>query len=158
MGKIIFIEFGTRLNFMSPTWHIWHIMMLVTEWNVTDMQKIPPTYFFVTHILKWTPSLRHQHNDVTNINVTISSWPTFFFYFSSVCVGVLSSKSPNGVSILPWSFWYGKMGVLIWFQVNLRNLNPRNFQILVGFSFVGLTHRHETWTNRCRICCAYLLI
>ena len=49
----------------------WHNMMLVTDWDVTIMQKRSPKYFFVTNILKWSPSLSHQHNDVTNITVTI---------------------------------------------------------------------------------------
>ena len=47
------------------------IMMLMTDWNVINMQKnVTNILFFVTNILKWPQSLRHQHNDVTNITVT----------------------------------------------------------------------------------------
>ena len=52
----------------------WHIMMLVTHQNVTNMQKnVINILFFVINILKWSPSLSHKHNDVTNITVTPQS-------------------------------------------------------------------------------------
>jgi len=56
-------------------------------------------------------------------------------WVSSICVGVLFTKSSNEFTFLRWSFWYIWWGVLIWFYVNLRNFNPRNFQFFVGFSF-----------------------
>ena len=34
------------------------------------MQKNNTNILFVTNILKWSPSLNHQHDDVTNITVT----------------------------------------------------------------------------------------
>ena len=57
-----------------------------------------------------------------------------------ICGGVLFSKSLNAVILLRWSIRYIKWRILIWFRPNPRNLNPRNFQFLVGFSFVGFTH------------------
>ena len=48
-------------------------MMLVTDWNVTNMQKnITSRLLIVINILKWSPSLIYQHTDVTNI--TSTSW------------------------------------------------------------------------------------
>ena len=38
------------------------------------------------------------------------------------------------------SIRYIKWGILIWFRLNPRNFNPRNFQFLVGFSFEVFTH------------------
>ena len=40
--------------------------------------------------------------------------------------------------LLCWSFSYIKWGVIIWFHLNPRNFNPRNFQFSVGFSFETL--------------------
>ena len=39
-------------------------------------------WFFVTNILKWSPSLSHQHNDVTNTTVTLDGVqsPKFCFF------------------------------------------------------------------------------
>ena len=42
-------------------------------------------------------------------------------------------KSPNEYLFLRWSFWGVKRRVLIWFRLNSRNLNPRNYENLVGF-------------------------
>ena len=58
-----------------------------------------------------------------------------FAWVTSVRVGIFFSKSPNEVSILRWSFWCAKLGVLIWFHTNSRNFNPRNFHFLVSFPF-----------------------
>ena len=52
-----------------------------------------------------------------------------------VCVDVSLSKMTNVYIFLCWSFWYIKLAVLIWFHLNPRNFNPRNFWFLVGFSF-----------------------
>ena len=61
------------------------------------------------------------------------------------------SKSPNVYVLLRWSFLYAKLGVLIWFRINPRYFNPRNFQFENGlFNFcVGETvHRPATfWQN-----------
>ena len=64
-----FIEFGTRLNFMSPTKHIGHQYHILAYYDIGDRLEIPPTcrkispiHFFVTSILKWSPSLCHQHH------------------------------------------------------------------------------------------------
>ena len=56
-------------------------------------------------------------------------------WVAAVCVGDLFSKSRNVYIFLRWSFWYAKSGVLIWFYINPRNFNPRNFQFQVGFLF-----------------------
>jgi len=37
--------------------------------------------------------------------------------------------------LLRWSFSYLKLRVFIWFRLNPRNFNPRNFRFLVSFSF-----------------------
>ena len=52
-----------------------------------------------------------------------------------ICVGATLSESPNMFILLGWSFSYIELGVLIWFRFNPRNLNPRNYQFLVSFSF-----------------------
>ena len=39
---------------------------------------------------------------------------------------------------LCWSFWYIKLMVPIWFHLNPRNFNPRNFQFLASFSFKAI--------------------
>ena len=47
-------------------WCWWPIGMSAT------CRKMSPTYFFVISIFKWSPSLSHQHNYVTNITVTMT--------------------------------------------------------------------------------------
>ena len=49
------------------------------------------------------------------------------------CVGVWFSKSPNVYILLRWSFSYAKLRLLIWFHINPRIFNPRNFHFSVGF-------------------------
>ena len=56
-------------------------------------------------------------------------------WVASICVGVLFSKSLNVWIFLRWSFLYMESGLFIWFHVNPRNFNPRNFWFLVSFSF-----------------------
>ena len=51
-----------------------------------------------------------------------------------ICLGVWFSKKLNVLILLRRSFWYIKSGVLIWFHLNLRNFNPRNFHFLASFS------------------------
>ena len=57
------------------------------------------------------------------------------------------SKSPNVYILLRWSFWYAKSGVLIWFHINPRNFNPRNFQFWVGFWFKTIFAPSPTTTT-----------
>ena len=79
---------------------IWHIMMLVTDWNVTNMRKNVTNMrknvtniLFVTNISKWSSSWSHQHNDVTNITVTVTLMCHMFYrisrFFMSVSVFVM---------------------------------------------------------------------
>ena len=57
--------------------------------------------------------------------------------------------------LLRWSFSYLKLRVFIWFRLNPRNFNPRNFRFLVSFSFetiFPLSRSATTFhTERCEI-------
>ena len=62
---------------MSPTLQIGHQHHILAYSYVGDRlechqhaEKCHQHTFFVINILKWSPSLSHQHNDVTNITVT----------------------------------------------------------------------------------------
>ena len=74
-------------------------------------------------------------------NFRSNSLGILFWDFSSIfeiarvlliCVGVLFPKSPIAYIFLRWSFWYLKLRVLIWFHLNPRNFNSRNFRFWVG--------------------------
>ena len=65
-----------------------------------------------------------------------------------ICVGGSFSYSPNVLILLRWSFWYIKLRVLIWFRLNPRNLNPRNFHFLVGFLFETIFPCRPLWRHR----------
>ena len=75
-----------------------------------------------------------------SLGVRFWNFPSFFenVWVAPKCVGVTFSKSPKILILLRWSFSYIKWGVLIWFHLNPRNFNPRNFQFSVGFSFETL--------------------
>ena len=64
-----------------------------------------------------------------------------------ICVVISFSKSPKMLILSRWSFSYIKWGVLIWFWLNPRNFNPRNFQFLVGFSFKTIFAPSPTTTK-----------
>ena len=68
-------------------------------------------------------------------------------WIASICVGVLISKSPNVYVLIRWSFWYAKLGVLIWFHVNPRNFNPRKIHFLDSFP----NGAHKIGIKRCEI-------
>ena len=64
-----------------------------------------------------------------------------------ICLGVSFWKSPDVLTLIRWSFWYIKLAVLIWFHLNPRNFNPRNFWFLVGFSFKTIFAPSPTTTT-----------
>ena len=68
-------------------------------------------------------------------------------WVASICVGVWFSKSPRVFNFLRWSISYIKQGVFIWFHVNPRNFNPRNFIFLVSFSFKTIFPSRPLWCH-----------
>ena len=99
------ITYRSRTSHSGILWCWWLIGRSPT------CRKMKPTYFFVINILKWSPSLSHQHNDATNITVSvffISSYESeqSFWYRSNFSDG-FSSDCPNfrlGFTIRRWSY------------------------------------------------------
>ena len=59
--------FVSNIAYRSPTPHSDCDILAMPDWHI--LRYTFCTYFFVTNILKWSPLLSHQHNDVTNITV-----------------------------------------------------------------------------------------
>ena len=68
----------SRHQVTLPTSRVRHQHHILAYYDVGDRlechqhaEKCHQHIFYVTNILKWSPSLSHQHNDVTNITVTL---------------------------------------------------------------------------------------
>ena len=61
--------------------------------------------------------------------------------------GYFILKITVNVNLITVIIFVYNMRVLIWFRLNLRNFNPRNFQFLVGFSFKTIFAPSPTTTT-----------
>ena len=71
-------------------------------------------------------------------------WNLFTGFY---CTKNLVLKFWEGVLVNMFMFKYIKLAVLIWFRLNPCNLNLRNFQFLVGFSFKPIFALSPTMTT-----------
>ena len=76
--NVLVKRFGCWWSDLSPTSRVRHQHHILAYYDVGDRRKslriclkMKMSYWNVTNILKWSPSLSHQHNDVTNITITL---------------------------------------------------------------------------------------
>ena len=72
---------------------------------------------------------------------------TFEFAWAHPYAWVFHSKNHPVFILLYWSFLYIKWGVLIWFLLNPRNFNPRNFQFFIFFHSKPLFLCRTLWRH-----------
>ena len=109
-----------------------------------------PTHFWIflsiwllTHFW-FTVNLSHFFYPFLSNSLEIRIWNLgSIFEFA----WVFHSQNHPVFILLHWSFLYIKWGVLIWFLLNPRNFNPRNFQFLVFFHSKPLFLCRTLWRH-----------
>ena len=124
-----------RPNFPHPT--LWSIMA------IQPISEFFLSIWLLTHFW-FTVNLSHFFYPFLSNSLEIRIWNLgSIFEFA----WVFHSQNHPVFILLHWSFLYIKWGVLIWFLLNPRNFNPRNFQFLVFFHSKPLFLCRTLWRH-----------